>query len=150
MSNPIQSATVRTTYSLHTNAGQIVVRDEDGSTLHAEPSALTITAARDSDEIVNAVAHKIPGKIVQIDHDKDTILVTTESTPDGRMPYSLVRYNDGVTIGQGNLTPDQFARYEAMAQMPEGIIRLGALPHDFYDLDADYQDTHKDTTVFFE
>lgn len=67
-----------------------------------------------------------------------------------RTAYSLIRYNDGVTIGRGNLTPDQLARYVDMAQKPEGIIRLGALPHDFYELDADYQDTSAETTVFFE
>jgi len=72
-----------------------------------------------------------------------------ESAP-VRTAYSLIRYHDGVTIGQGNLTPDQLTRYLDMAQKPEGIIRLGALPHDFYDLEDEYQDTHEDTTVFFE
>lgn len=62
--------------------------------------------------------------------------------------YTVTRYIDGQAIGRATLTAEQFAHYSAMAQQPEGVIRLGALPHNYYDLDSEYQDTHEDTTVF--
>lgn len=62
--------------------------------------------------------------------------------------YTVTRYQDGQAIGTSELTAEQFAHYEAMAQQPEGVIRLGALPHDYYDLDAEYQDVSEDTTVY--
>ncbi len=64
--------------------------------------------------------------------------------------YSVCRYNDGQAIGTADLTAERFADYRAMSQKPEGLIRLGALPHDMYDLEADYQDTHEDTTVYLD
>lgn len=37
-----------------------------------------------------------------------------------------------------------------MIDRDTGTIRFGALPHDFYDLDPEYQHTHEDTTVYIE
>lgn len=65
------------------------------------------------------------------------------------MTYTITSYKTGEIIGQSELTVDQSQHLESMLQMPEGIIRLGAVPHDYYDLDAEYQDTHEDTTVCF-
>lgn len=64
--------------------------------------------------------------------------------------YQVKRYDTGKVIGEVELTPEQFRRYESLAQQPEGIIRLGAMPHDLYDLDAEYQDTHEDTTIYLD
>lgn len=64
--------------------------------------------------------------------------------------YVVRRYRDGVAIGGAQLSVEQFAHYEAMAQQPEGIIRLGALPHEFYDLDPYYQDTGEDVSVYLD
>jgi hypothetical protein len=69
---------------------------------------------------------------------------------DFAMAYNVKRYQDGQTIGSASITNEQFAHYMAMSQQPEGIIRLGALPHDYYDLDADYQDMSADTTVYLD
>jgi len=63
--------------------------------------------------------------------------------------YSLYRYEDSTEIGHAVLTAEQHANYVAMADGDAGAIRLGALPHDWYDLDDDYQDTHEDTAVYF-
>lgn len=64
--------------------------------------------------------------------------------------YSVRRYNDGKAIGSVELTPEQFGRYGSIAQKPEGLVRLGAMPHDLYELDAEYQDTHEDTTIYLD
>lgn len=64
--------------------------------------------------------------------------------------YDVMRYEDGERIGTSNITPEQYRRYEAMAQQPEGLIRLGALPHDWYDLLPEHQGLHEDTTVWIE
>jgi hypothetical protein len=64
--------------------------------------------------------------------------------------YTVRRYNDGKAIGSVDLTTEQFRRYESMSQQPEGLIRLGAMPHDLYELDAEYQDTHEDTTIYLD
>lgn len=64
--------------------------------------------------------------------------------------YTVVRYADGRGIGSVNLTDEQFAHYAAMAQQPEGLIRLGAMPHDYYNLDEEFQGLHEDTTIFLE
>jgi len=64
--------------------------------------------------------------------------------------HQVKRYNDGKTIGEVELTAEQFERYESLAQQPEGIIRLGAMPHDLYDLAEEYQDTHEDTTIYLD
>lgn len=64
--------------------------------------------------------------------------------------YNVIRYNDGKCIGSANLTDQQHKHYLAMSQQPEGIIRLGALPHDYYDLDEDCQDESGDTVVYID
>lgn len=64
--------------------------------------------------------------------------------------YTVRRYNDSQAIGTATLTDEQFAHYEAMSQQPEGIIRLGALPHDYYDLDAEHQDASENTSVYLD
>lgn len=62
----------------------------------------------------------------------------------------LVRYNDSVTIGTVNMTPEQLQAYEGMAQQPEGLVPLGGLPSGWYELYPEYQGTSEDTTVYIE
>ncbi len=65
--------------------------------------------------------------------------------------YRVIRYSDGVPVGSIHLSPKQFAYYEAIAQQPEGLIRIGdktAFP--FYDLDEEFQNMGPDETVFLE
>lgn len=69
--------------------------------------------------------------------------MTTES-------FAVTRHIDGIIIGHSVLTPEQFASYEAMSQMPGGLIRLGVMPHDYYELYAEYQDTSPDTTIWLD
>jgi hypothetical protein len=64
--------------------------------------------------------------------------------------YTVRRYSDNQAIGESKLTAEQFAHYEGMSQQPEGLIRLGAMPHDYYDLEPEYQDTHEDTTIWLD
>ena len=64
--------------------------------------------------------------------------------------YIVTRYTDGVQIGTAILSQEQYAHYNAMAQQPEGIMRLGSLPHDWYALDDQYQDQHEDTTIYLD
>ena len=64
--------------------------------------------------------------------------------------YIVRSYYDAEAIGSADLTDEQFAHYTAMAQSPEGIIRLGAMPHSYYALDAEHQDTHEDTPVYLD
>ena len=64
--------------------------------------------------------------------------------------YIVRNYATGNRIGEVKLTAEQFARYESLAQQPKGIARLGALPHDLYNLDAEHQDAHEDTTVYLD
>lgn len=64
--------------------------------------------------------------------------------------YKVTRYNDGQVMGKVQLSEERFADYQAMSQQPEGIIRLGAMPADMYELDAEYQDCHEDTTVYLD
>lgn len=62
--------------------------------------------------------------------------------------YALTRYQDGVVLGYAILTDEQFCHYSDMSQQPQGLMRLGAMPHDWYELKDQYQDAHEDTTVF--
>lgn len=64
--------------------------------------------------------------------------------------YDLCNYDNGDVIGEANLTAEELAHYQAMAQMPEGLIRLGALPHAYYDLKEEYQGTSENQTVFID
>ena len=64
--------------------------------------------------------------------------------------YTVRRYDDNSAIGSVGLTDEQFFRYESLAQQPQGIIRLGAMPHDLYDLDPEHQDTHEDTVIYLD
>lgn len=64
--------------------------------------------------------------------------------------YTADIETNGKAVGSANLTAEQFRRYEAMAQQPEGLIRLGAMPHDYYDLDAEYQGLSEDTTIYLD
>ena len=66
------------------------------------------------------------------------------------MTYNVKRYNDGRVIGSVDLSVEQFSRYESLAQQPEGLIRLGAIPHDLYELEVEYQDTHEDSCVYLD
>ena len=58
----------------------------------------------------------------------------------------IYRYSDAAPIG----TTNDPAAWERMAQQPENLIRLGAIPHGMYTLDAEYQDLPEDTTVYAE
>jgi hypothetical protein len=82
-------------------------------------------------------------KVTVLDAEPKFIAVTATT-------YAVRRYDDGRQIGSVKLTSEQFRRYEAMTQQPEGLIRLGAMPHDLYDLDEEYQDTHGDTTIYLD
>ena len=64
--------------------------------------------------------------------------------------YTVRRYQDNRAVGEVELTAEQFAHYEAMAQQPEGLIRLGSMPHDYYNLDSEYQDLHEDATIWLD
>lgn len=64
--------------------------------------------------------------------------------------YTLRRYSDGVAVGRCLLTEDQLAHYKSMAQQPEGVIRLGALPHSYYVLSDEYQSMNEDLGVFIK
>lgn len=147
MSNGTKTPAITTTYSIHTHGGLLIVRDENGATVHSEASTLTINAGTDSHAVFGLVGEHIPGRIISIEHDKDEILIVVAKP---HTTHDVVRYSDGQVIGLVNLTADQFGEYESQAQQPEGLIRLGALPHDFYELDDEYQDTHEDTTVYLD
>ena len=58
----------------------------------------------------------------------------------------LYRYSDSQAIG--HLLPQFENEFRAMAQQPQNIIRLGALPHAWYSLGPDFQGTNEDTTVY--
>ena len=64
--------------------------------------------------------------------------------------YAVRRLSDAKAIGSATLTDEQFAHYVNMSDGAEGVIRLGALPHSYYDLDTDYQDTSADTSVYLD
>lgn len=64
--------------------------------------------------------------------------------------HVLRRYHDAAEIGECELTAEQYRHYVAMSDRDTGAIRLGALPHDYYDLAPEYQDTAEDTTVYIE
>ncbi len=64
--------------------------------------------------------------------------------------YSVTRYRDGAVIGRVDLTPGQYRRYAAIAQMPEGLVRLGDMPHDLYDLHEGHQGESPDTTIWLD
>lgn len=64
--------------------------------------------------------------------------------------YIVRRYIDNEAIGVANLTVEQFRHYEAMAQQPQGLIRLGAMPHDYYDLDAEFQGESEESTIWLD
>lgn len=65
--------------------------------------------------------------------------------------YTVVRYSDNKTVGHVDLTEEQFALYESIAQQPQRLITLGnqtAIKNDLYDLDFEYQDLPPSTTIF--
>ena len=62
--------------------------------------------------------------------------------------YEIISYQENVTLGRFELTDAQHRQYLAMSQQPQGLIRLGDLPHDLYELDPEHQGTHEDTTVW--
>ena len=64
--------------------------------------------------------------------------------------YTVYRYADAKEIGKASLTREQFRHYEAMSQQPNGLIRLGDLPHDYYDLAFEFQDTSENVTVYID
>lgn len=59
-------------------------------------------------------------------------------TTETYMTVSELCLEDGTVIGETNMSPAYFGDSQ----------RLGAMPHDTYDLDAAYQDTHEDTLVY--
>lgn len=54
------------------------------------------------------------------------------------MTTSELKLADGTVIGRTNANRTWFGESQ----------RLGSLPHDWYDLDAEYQDTHEDKMVY--
>jgi hypothetical protein len=62
--------------------------------------------------------------------------------------YEVRRYRDDKVIGHSELTSDQFLHYKSMSQQPQGIMHLGAMPHDFYNLENEFQDMHEDTVIY--
>lgn len=64
--------------------------------------------------------------------------------------YEVKLYGTGECVGNVDLTDEQFRHYEAMAQQPEGIIRLGTMPHDYYNLDSEHQGLGADTVIYLE
>lgn len=64
--------------------------------------------------------------------------------------FAVKRYCDNQTIGHVTLTPEQYSQYESLSQQPEGLVKIGELPHELYDLDKNYQDLHQDTVIFLE
>lgn len=55
------------------------------------------------------------------------------------MTVSELRLEDGTVIGETNANRRWFG---------DSGRRLGSLPHDFYDLDQEHQDTHEDKMVY--
>jgi hypothetical protein len=110
----------------------------------------------DRDDIPADIIEEIEGEIIDGGKDSCGDFVGSNGehyrwkAPVYTTTHDIVRYNDGQIIGTVNLTADQFSAYESQAQQPEGLIRLGALPHDLYELDAEYQDAHEDTTVYLD
>jgi len=74
MSNGTKALAITTTYSIHTHGGLLIVRDENGATVHSETSTLTINAGTDSHAVFGLIEEHIPGRIVAVEHDKDVIL----------------------------------------------------------------------------
>ena len=64
--------------------------------------------------------------------------------------YTVRRYSDSQAIGSVDLTAEQFAKYESMSQQPQGLIALGDMPHDLYNLDDEYQDLSPSTTIWLD
>jgi len=62
--------------------------------------------------------------------------------------YELIRYGDNETLGHFDLTDAQHAHYLEISQQPQGLIRLGDLPHDLYALEPEHQGTSENTTVW--
>jgi hypothetical protein len=81
---------------------------------------------------------------------RDKLAQPHNAVGDEATTYTVRKYSTGERLGEITLTAAQFGRYESIAQQPEGLMRLGALPHDLYDLDADRQDTHEDTTIYLD
>ncbi len=64
--------------------------------------------------------------------------------------YTIRRYGDNQAIGTVDLTGEQFNVYESMCQTPQGLIRLGAMPHDLYGLYEEFQDISENTSVWLD
>ena len=68
--------------------------------------------------------------------------------------HTLRDYETGRAIGTAILTPAQFAHYRDTSSVRSDVYghtlthRLGALPHHYYALHPDHQDTSPDTTVY--
>ena len=68
------------------------------------------------------------------------------SSTETYMAESELRLQDGTVIGITNMHPDFFRKNVGR----NGGWRLGALPHDTYELEDSYQDTNEDTTVYID
>jgi hypothetical protein len=64
--------------------------------------------------------------------------------------YDVRRYSDAEILGTAELTAEQFDHYMGMAQQPEGLLRLGSLPHAWYELHEDFQGEGEDTTIYLD
>ena len=60
--------------------------------------------------------------------------------------YAVLRQKDDEAIGFALLSVEDRRHFDAMAN--DGAIRLGAMPHDWYELNKDNQGEHEDTIVY--
>lgn len=77
MTNRITTAANFTTYSIHTDGGKILICDEAGQVIHSEPSDRKIDAATNSHLVAGHLNAHIPGWLVDVERDRDVIIVTT-------------------------------------------------------------------------
>ena len=64
--------------------------------------------------------------------------------------YTVRRYSDDQAVGSVDLTSEQFSRYEGMAQQPQGLIALGDMPHDLYELAEEFWNLSPSVTIWFD
>lgn len=109
----------------------------------------------DRDDIPADIIEEIEGEI--IDGGKDSCRDFVGSNGEhyrwgdtGTTAYNVVRYEDGQIVGTASLTAEQFRRYEAMSQQPEGVIMLRLMPSGWCDLEFEYQDSDPETVIYLD
>src|SRR6185503_8222359 len=61
--------------------------------------------------------------------------------------YTIRRYHDGRAIGTVALSDEEFARYLAASQQPEGLCRLGSFDG-LAEMEPDHEDSGPNVTVY--